>query len=123
MKKNSRIWILIVSIVLIVLAFVLVGCSVRASYQTITYDYGFGYYRSTVVRDTYQSHLLRSFGNMAFVLGIAGVFIYVILAVTAPKAKKGEKLNRDDPKVSHTERVKDTEDVESETIGEEMRED
>ncbi len=119
MKKNSRIWILIVSIVLIVLAFVLVAFSVKASYHTVTYDYGFGHYRSVSIRDNGQSRLLKSFGNMCFILGIAGVFLYVVTALAAPKTSERPRANKEKHKTNHTERVKDAEDAESTTINEE----
>lgn len=87
--KKSTIITLIVSVCLIALGFVLVGCGIAAGYENIQYHFGRTvYFQSSFVSNTLESRLLTSFGQMSFILGIAGLFLFAYLAVKNPKEKK-----------------------------------
>ncbi len=88
MKKSTLIT-LVTSILLIILGFVLVGLGLSASYSTNEYRFGRNIYiESSFVSHSLQSRILTSFGQMTFVLGIAGIFLFAYLAIKNPKVKE-----------------------------------
>lgn len=102
--KKSTIITLIVSVCLIVLGFVLVGCGIAAGYENIQYHFGRTvYFQSSFVSNTLESRLLTSFGQMSFILGIAGLFLFAYLAVKNPKEKKEKAAEAKVRKVPTTE--------------------
>ncbi len=102
--KKSTIITLIVSVCLIVLGFVLVGCGIAAGYENIQYHFGRTvYFQSSFVSNTLESRLLTSFGQMSFILGIAGLFLFAYLAVKNPKEKKEKAAEAKVRKVPATE--------------------
>lgn len=110
--KKSTIWTLVIALILLAAGFALTGAGIVSSYRTVTYDLGFGYYRTMTYTNTMQGHLLRVFGGMSFILGIAGMLTFIYLAITNPKEKKAKPAVKADSKPqSHTERVKDAEDA------------
>ena len=111
--KKSTIITLIVSVCLIVLGFVLVGCGIAAGYENIQYHFGRTvYFQSSFVSNTLESRLLTSFGQMSFILGIAGLFLFAYLAVKNPKEKKEKAAEAEVRKVPAPELK--TEEVKSE---------
>ena len=111
--KKSTIITLIVSVCLIALGFVLVGCGIAAGYENIQYHFGRTvYFQSSFVSNTLESRLLTSFGQMSFILGIAGLFLFAYLAVKNPKEKKEKAAEAKDRKVPAPELK--TEEVKSE---------
>lgn len=106
--KKSTIWTLVIALLLLVAGFALTGAGIVSSYRSVTYDLGFGYYRTMTYANTMQSHLLRVFGGMSFILGIAGMLTFIYLAIANPK----EKNVKPSAKVrTHSERVKDAEEA------------
>lgn len=90
--RKSTIATLIVAICLIALGFILVGAGVAASYDKTEYHFGPSiYFESTFTTHTLQSRLLTTFGQMSFLLGIAGVFLFAYLAIRNPKERKEAK--------------------------------
>lgn len=107
--KKSTIVTLVVAIVLIVLGFVLVGCGIASSYDSLEYRFGRTmYFQSSYVSYSLTSKLLTTFGQMSFILGIAGVFLFAYLAIRNPKAKPSEpKVHGGRPSpIAHAEEVK-----------------
>ena len=87
--KKSTIVTLVISIALIVLGFVLVGCGIASSYDSVEYRFGRTiYFQSSYVSYSLSGKLLTSFGQMSFILGIAGVFLFAYLAIRNPKERK-----------------------------------
>lgn len=107
--KKSTIITLVVAIVLIVLGFVLVGCGIASSYDSLEYRFGRTiYFQSSYVSYSLTSKLLTTFGQMSFILGIAGVFLFAYLAIRNPKAKPSkpkDQSGRPAP-ISHVDEVK-----------------
>lgn len=121
--RKSTIAILVVSILLIVLGFVLVGCGLASSYDSVEYRMGRTvFFQSSFTNYSLESRLLTTFGQMTFVLGIAGVFLFAWMAVKNPGVKKvkahHEKVESSKPrfeeKVSSAEdaKVEETEEKE-----------
>lgn len=108
--KKSTIWTLVISIILIVLSFVLTACGIYQSARQVTYDYGFGYYRTVTFNGyTPMGHMLKTFGTMCFVLGIGGMVLFTYLAVTTPGNEKrsGRPHSPNEPKRSAAEEKKE----------------
>ena len=92
MKKSTLIT-LIVSLLLIVAGFVLVGCGISSAYDTFEYRFGRAvYFESSFINYNLESKLLTTFGQMTFILGIAGVFLFAYLAIKNPKERKEKKI-------------------------------
>ncbi len=92
MKKSTLIT-LIVSVLLIVAGFVLVGCGISSAYDTFEYRFGrVVYFESSFINYNLESKLLTTFGQMTFILGIAGVFLFAYLAIKNPKERKEKKI-------------------------------
>ena len=102
MKKSTLIT-LIVSLLLIVAGFVLVGCGISSAYDTFEYRFGRAvYFESSFINYNLESKLLTTFGQMTFILGIAGVFLFAYLAIRNPK---GERRPREDRRPHEEPRV------------------
>lgn len=116
--RKSTIWTLVISIILIVLSFVLTAAGIYQSAQQVTYNYGFGYYRS-VSFNGYSplGHVLKSFGTMCFILGIAGMVLFTYLAVSTPGPRKkvdntAKAKEKSESRAEQAERMKaDAEDA------------
>ncbi len=92
MKKSTLIT-LIVSLLLIVAGFVLVGFGISSAYDTFEYRFGRTvYFESAFINYSLESKLLTTFGQMIFILGIAGVFLFAYLAIKNPKERKDKKI-------------------------------
>lgn len=101
--KKSTIVTLIVSILLIALGFVLVGLGISSSYDSVEYRFGRTiYFQTSYMNYSLESRLLTSFGQMSFILGIAGVFLFAYLAIRNPK---GERRPREDRRPHEEPRV------------------
>ncbi len=110
--KKSTAWTLVASITLIVLAFVLIGLSIVSSYDVVSYNTPFGYYKTAVYMNSMTSRLLNTFGRMSFLLGIASMACFVYLAVKNPKKKEECTGTCKDKAANHTERTADAVDAE-----------
>lgn len=87
--KKSTIWTLVISIILIVASFALTAAGIFQSAHQVTYDFGYGYYRTVSFNGyTPVGHMLRTFGVMCFVLGIGGMVLFTYLAITTPGPEK-----------------------------------
>ncbi len=95
--KKSTLVTLIVSILLIVLGFVLVALGISSSYDSFEYRVGRAvYFQTSYVSYTLEGKLLTSFGQMSFILGIAGIFLFAFLAIKNPgerRAKANARLH------------------------------
>ena len=89
--KKSILISYIISAILIVLSFVLIGFSIYAAYTTHTYRIGNMLYTSTTLIQNRSSVLLRTFGNMSFILGLVGIVASTIALVTSNKNQKVEE--------------------------------
>ena len=89
--KKSILISYIISAILIVLSFVLIGFSIQAAYRTHTYRIGKMLYTSTTLIQNRSSVLLRTFGNMSFILGLVGIVASTIALVTSNKNQKVEE--------------------------------
>ena len=89
--KKSILMSYIISAILIVLSFVLIGFSIYAAYTTQTYRIGNMLYTSTTLIQNRSSVLLRTFGNMSFILGLVGIVASTIALVTSNKNQKVEE--------------------------------
>lgn len=111
--KKSTVWTLVASISLIVLAFVLVGLSIVSSYDVVSYNTPFGYYKTAVYMNSMTTRLLNTFGRMCFLLGIASMACFVYLAVKNPKKKEECRCSEKQKSASsHTERTAEAMDAE-----------
>ena len=73
--------------------FVLVGCGISSAYDTFEYRFGrVVYFESSFINYNLESKLLTTFGQMTFILGIAGVFLFAYLAIKNPKERKEKKI-------------------------------
>ena len=86
--KKSILISYIISALLIVLSFVLIGLSIYEAYTTETYRIGNVIYTSTTLVQNKSSVLLKTFGNMSFILGLVGVIASTICLVTSNKNSK-----------------------------------
>lgn len=87
--KKSTLVTLIVSILLIVLGFVLVALGISSSYDSFEYRVGRAvYFQTSYVSYTLEGKLLTSFGQMSFILGIAGIFLFAFLAIKNPGVRR-----------------------------------
>lgn len=87
--KKSTIVTLIVSILLIALGFLLVGLGISSSYDSVEYRFGRTiYFQTSYTNHSLESRLLTSFGQMSFILGIAGVFLFAYLAIRNPRTDR-----------------------------------
>lgn len=103
--RKSTITTLIVAICLIALGFILVGAGVAASYDKTEYHFGPSiYFESTFTTHTLHSRLLTTFGQMSFLLGIAGVFLFAYLAIRNPKERNDKKVDAGDAREARQER-------------------
>lgn len=91
--KKSILISYIISALLIVLSFVLIGFSIYEAYTTETYRIGHIVYTSTTLVQNKTSILLKTFGNMSFILGLVGIVASTICLVTSNNKEK-----RDDKK-------------------------
>lgn len=95
--RKSTIATLIVSIALIILGFCLVGGGIAAGMQTSEYYFGRAVYvEARFASDNLTSRLLTTFGQMTFVLGIAGMFLFAYLAIRNPKPRDDGKKTKED---------------------------
>lgn len=105
--KKSTIVTLIVSILLIALGFLLVGLGISSSYDSVEYRFGRTiYFQTSYTNHSLESRLLTSFGQMSFILGIAGVFLFAYLAIRNPRTDRrvheAGKVH-DEPRRNHME--------------------
>lgn len=88
--KKSILVSFIISTLLIVLSFILIGFSIYEAYSTETYRIGNIVYTSTSLVQNKTSVLLKTFGNMSFVLGLVGIASSTICLVTSNNKGKND---------------------------------